>query len=108
MVLLPTKHRWQIELFFRWIKQNLRIKAFIGTSENAVMTQIWIAMITYLIASYIQYLYKTKKDLLTIMRLIKEKLMFAMSLDDLLNPKPHLDYRAARGLREKLQLGFQI
>ena len=102
------KHRWQIELFFKWIKQNLRIKTFIGTSENAVMTQIWTAMITYLIASYIQYLYKTEKDLLTIMRLIKEKLMFAMSLADLLNPKPRVDYRAARGLRKKFQLGFQI
>lgn len=102
------KHRWTIENFFKWIKQNLRIKAFIGTSEKAVMTQIWIAMIAYLITSYIQYLYKTKKDLLTIMRLLKEKLMFAMSLADLLNPKPRVDYRAARCLRENLQLGFQI
>jgi IS4 transposase len=38
------KSRWQIELFFKWIKQNLRIKAFYGTSENAVKTQIWIAI----------------------------------------------------------------
>lgn len=37
------KQRWQVELFFKWIKQNLRIKSFYGTSENAVKTQIWIA-----------------------------------------------------------------
>lgn len=42
------KNRWQIELFFKWIKQNLRIKAFYGTSENAVRTQIWIAICVYL------------------------------------------------------------
>ena len=43
------KHRWQIELFFKWIKQNLKIKSFLGTSENAVLTQIWVAMIAYLL-----------------------------------------------------------
>ena len=40
------KERWQVELFFKWIKQNLKIKSFLGTSKNAVMTQIWIALIT--------------------------------------------------------------
>ena len=44
------KSRWQIELFFKWIKQNLKIKTFLGTSKNAVMTQIWIAMCVYLSA----------------------------------------------------------
>ena len=43
------KSRWQVELFFKWIKQNLKIKSFIGTSKNAVMTQIWIAMRVYLV-----------------------------------------------------------
>jgi len=43
------KYRWQIELFFKWIKQNLKIKTFLGTSENAVMTQIWTAFIYYLL-----------------------------------------------------------
>ena len=38
------KARWQVELFFKWIKQNLKIKSFVGTSKNAVMTQIWIAL----------------------------------------------------------------
>ncbi len=43
------RHRWQIELFFKWIKQNLKIKSFLGTSENAVLSQIWVAMIAYLL-----------------------------------------------------------
>jgi len=54
------KARWDIELFFKWIKQNLKIKKFIGTSENAVLLQIWSAMITYLLLAFIKY--KTKSD----------------------------------------------
>ena len=46
------KQRWQIELFFKWIKQHLKIKSFWGHSENAVKTQIWIAVSTYLLVAY--------------------------------------------------------
>ncbi len=49
------KQRWQIELFFKWIKQNLRIKSFIGTSKNAVLTQIWVAMCTFLLIHYFKW-----------------------------------------------------
>ena len=49
------KARWQIELFFKWIKQNLKIKSSLGTSRNAVMTQIWIAICMYLLLSYIKF-----------------------------------------------------
>jgi hypothetical protein len=45
------KQRWQVELFFKWIKQHLRIKAFYGTSENAVKTQIWIAVSVYVLVA---------------------------------------------------------
>ena len=48
------KCRWQIELFFRWIKQHLRIKAFFGTSENAVKTQIWVAMATCVLVAIVK------------------------------------------------------
>ena len=48
------KQRWQVELFFKWIKQHLRIKAFFGTSENAVKTQIWIAISVYLLIAIIK------------------------------------------------------
>ena len=47
------KYRWQVELFFKWIKQHLRIKAFFGTSENAVKTQIWIAVSDYVLVAII-------------------------------------------------------
>ncbi len=48
------RRRWQVELFFKWIKQNLRIKAFYGTSENAVKTQIWIAVCSYLLVAIVR------------------------------------------------------
>lgn len=48
------KSRWQVELFFKWIKQHLRIKAFFGTSENAVKTQIWIAVSTYVLVAIVR------------------------------------------------------
>ena len=45
------KSRWQVELFFKWIKQNLRIKGFYGTSENAVKTQVWVAISVYVLVA---------------------------------------------------------
>jgi hypothetical protein len=50
----PYRLRWQIELFFKWIKQHLRIKAFFGTSENAVKTQIWIAVSVYVLVAIVK------------------------------------------------------
>ena len=50
-IALLYKKRWQIEIFFKWIKQNLKIKKFYGYSQNAVETQIWIAISTYLIVA---------------------------------------------------------
>jgi IS4 transposase len=54
------KARWEIELFFKWIKQNLRIKTFYGTSPNAVKTQIWISMVVYLVLSILKERYRLK------------------------------------------------
>ncbi len=48
------KARWQVELFFRWIKQHLRIKSFFGTSENAVKSQIWIAVSVYVLVAIVK------------------------------------------------------
>ena len=48
------RQRWKVELFFKWIKQHLRIKTFLGTSENAVKTQIWIAVCTYVLIAIIK------------------------------------------------------
>lgn len=52
------KSRWEIELFFKWIKQNLKIKSFYGTSPNAVKIQIWVAMIVYLVLAIIKERYQ--------------------------------------------------
>lgn len=78
------KSRWDIELFFKWIKQNLKIKSFLWTSKNAVMSQIWIAMIYYLIVYYIKHKTKLKLSLLEFTRIIKELLMSRISLIDAL------------------------
>jgi IS4 transposase len=48
------KRRWQVELFFKWIKQHLRIKKFLGNSENAVKTQIWCAVSTYVLIAIVK------------------------------------------------------
>lgn len=57
------KARWEIELFFKWIKQNLRVKAFYGTSPNAVKTQIWIAMVVYLMLAILKERYRLDHSL---------------------------------------------
>jgi hypothetical protein len=64
------KSRWQIELFFRWIKQNLRIKSFYGTSENAVRTQIWIALSVYLAAAIVKKRLNIETSLYTFLQVV--------------------------------------
>jgi hypothetical protein len=64
------KCRWQIELFFRWIKQHLRIKAFYGTSENAVKTQIWIAVCVYLMVAIIKKRLNLDMSLYTLLQIM--------------------------------------
>jgi len=65
------KSRWDIELFFKWLKQHLKIKTFFGTSKNAVLTQIWIAMIYYLLLKWLSALVGSPEKILTITRRIK-------------------------------------
>lgn len=62
--------RWQVELFFKWIKQHLRIKAFFGTSENAVKSQIWIAVSVYVLVAIIRKRLKINASLYTILQLL--------------------------------------
>lgn len=79
------KSRWDIELFFKWIKQNLKIKTFIGTSVNAVMTQIWIAMIYYLLLAYIKFQGKYSYSILELSRMIKTTIFDRIDLLDLMS-----------------------
>jgi transposase len=62
--------RWQIELFFKWIKQRLRIKAFYGTSENAVKTQIWIAISIYVLVAIVKKRLNLERSLYTILQIL--------------------------------------
>lgn len=64
------KNRWQVELFFKWIKQHLRIKRFLGTSENAVKTQIWSAVATYTLIAIIKKELKLKAPLYTLLQIL--------------------------------------
>lgn len=79
------KARWEVEIFFKWIKQHLKIKTFLGTSENAVLTQIWIAMITYLLLAYLKYQTRCHYSLLHMQRLLRENIFIRTSLNALLN-----------------------
>ncbi len=77
------KCRWQIELFFKWIKQHLRIKAFYGTSDNAVKTQIWIAVSTYVLVAIIRKRLHLEMNLYTILQILSVTLFEKVQLDQL-------------------------
>jgi len=78
------KKRWDIELFFKWIKQNLKIKSFLGTSKNAVLIQIWTALIYYLILSYIRFQGRYPKSLTFFAKIIPEILFSNTDFIDIL------------------------
>jgi len=87
------RKRWQIELFFKWIKQHLRIKRFLGTSPNAVKTQIWIAVATYVLIAIIKKQLRLKHSLYTILQILSTTLFEKMPVqhvfqryDDQTNP----------------------
>ena len=82
------KERWQIELFFKWIKQNLVIKSFLGTSKNAVLIQIWVAMIYLLLTAYIKHQTGTELSLLELTRIINSTILAPFTLIDLLQLDP--------------------
>lgn len=93
------KDRWQVELFFKAIKQNLKIKAFVGLSKNAILTQIWIAMITYLLLAFARHSAKTGWTVQRILRVIQLNLFERKSLQEILNPDPHLDKKGEPQMR---------
>jgi hypothetical protein len=78
------KSRWQVELFFKWIKQHLRIKCFYGTSENAVKTQIWIAVTVYVLVVIIEKELNLKASLHTLLQILSRTLFEKISLQQTL------------------------
>ena len=93
------KCRWQIELFFKWIKQHLRIKAFYGTSDNAVKTQIWIAVSTYVLVAIIRKRLHLEMNLYTILQILSVTLFEKVSLDQLF---ANYDYKKIPDFKEPL------
>ena len=89
------KARWQVELFFKWIKQNLKIKSFLGTSKNAVMTQIWIALCVYLLLAFIKFQSTLNKSMQQILRLLQFNLFEKRDLMALLRDKPKYNTQPA-------------
>ncbi len=78
------KSRWQIELFFKWIKQNLRIKAFFGTTENAVRTQIWIAICVYLMVACLNKIHGIDESLSRILQILSVNVFQKVPINQLL------------------------
>ena len=85
------KQRWQVELFFKWIKQNLKIKTFMGNSDNAVMTQVMIALCVYLILAYLKFQSRIVQSLQQISRLIHLNIFARRDLIELFKPPPDPD-----------------
>ena len=76
--------RWQIEAFFKWVKQNLKIKTFLGTNQNAVLSQIWVAMCYFLLLAYIKFQTKFQKSLFYLHKLVQDALFSPLTIVDLL------------------------
>jgi len=82
------RQRWQVELFFKWIKQHLRIKAFLGTSENAVKTQIWIAVCTYVLIAIIKKRLHLPHSLYEILQILSLTMFETTPINQLLTQAP--------------------
>jgi len=80
------KQRWKIELFFKWIKQNLKVKTFLGTTANAVLTQLWIALCVYMMLAYFKFMAKFRGSLSDLLRLLQLNIFERRPLSDLLRP----------------------
>ena len=93
------KCRWQIELFFKWIKQHLRIKAFYGTSDNAVKTQIWIAVSTYVLVAIIRKRLHLEQNLYTILQILSVTLFEKVPLNQLF---ANYDYKNSPEIKEPM------
>lgn len=91
------KSRWQVELFFKWIKQNLKIKSFLGTSKNAILTQIWIALCTYLLLAFLKFSARLHMSYQQIMRLLQTNLFIRRNLLELFGGDPPIPIPCHQG-----------
>ena len=103
-VALLYKYRWRVELFFKWLKQHLRIKEFYGTSENAVKIQIYAAIIAYCLVVIVQETLKIKLQTYDVLRILSTALLTKMPLRDLLVEQK--EEEATEGKYKQLCLNF--
>jgi len=89
------KNRWQIEVFFRWMKQNLTIKKLWGHSENAVKIHVWVAIATYLIVAYVKYSLKSTLSIYEIMQILGISVFDKTSIEELLT-----DFQVNQNVKE--------
>lgn len=87
------KHRWKVELFFKWIKQHLKIKSFWGTTENAVKTQVYIAVITYTLIAIIRQQLKTEYTTYEVLQILGSSLLDKTPINHLLKKTDHQDVK---------------
>ena len=99
------KERWQIELFFKCIKQQLKVKSFVGTSKNALLSQLWVALITYLLLSYLKFKSKFVWSLYTLCSILPTNIFSRRNLWDWLNAPFH---ERSKAPPEMLQLKFSF
>ncbi len=100
------KERWQIELFFKCIKQQLKVKSFVGTSENALLSQLWIALTTYLLLSYLKFKSKFGWSLYTLCSILPVNLFARRNLWDWFSAPFHEHGKAPPGISQQLQFSF--
>lgn len=105
-IALLYKYRWRVELFFKWLKQHLRVKEFYGTSENAVKIQIYAAIIAYCLVVIVQEEMKLEMDTYDVLRILNTTLLTKMKLVDLLNSKVSLQQEDERYVQLELKFEY--
>ena len=103
-IALLYKNRWKIELFFKWIKQHLKIKTFWGVSENAVRTQIYIAIITYTLVAIIKAKLKLKQSPYEILQIMSVSLLDKTRLPNLFENPLYQDVKDQNHIQLKINL----
>jgi IS4 transposase len=96
------RQRWQVELFFKWIKQHLRIKRFYGTSQNAVQVQVWTAISVYVLVAIVRKRLGIERDLYTMLQILSITLFEKMPLAQALSGEARISENAA--IRNQLSL----
>jgi hypothetical protein len=96
------KNRWQIEVFFKWIKQNLTVKKLWGHSENAVRIHLWVAICAHLTVAYIKRLTQSPLSIYEIMQVLNVSLFDKTPLGELLNDQPSFQFKQNQNIKEPL------